>query len=59
MRLMYGVGALVLLLAGCKSYEADPLDPEAELRRLQGIGLDVVVDRSLPGQEAGGPSKTE
>ena len=56
MRLMYGVGALVLLLAGCKSYEADPLDPEAELRRLQGIGLDVVVDRSLPGQEAGGPS---
>ena len=49
MRLMYGVGALVLLLAGCKSYEADPLDPEAELRRLQGIGLDVVVDRSLPG----------
>ena len=56
MRLMYGVGALVLLLAGCKSYEPDPLNPEAELRRLQGIGLDVVVDRSLPGQEAGGPS---
>ena len=26
------------------TYEADPLDPEAELRRLQGIGLDVVVE---------------
>lgn len=53
MRLMYGVGALALLLAGCKSYEPEPLDPEAELRRLQGVGLDVTVNRSLPGQDPG------
>tara|TARA_R110002072_G_scaffold28296_7_gene91077 strand:- start:9496 stop:10854 length:1359 start_codon:yes stop_codon:yes gene_type:complete len=50
MRLVYGVGAL-LLLAGCKSYNPKPLDAEAELRRLQDIDLDVAVERSLPGQE--------
>ncbi|HBP17995.1 MAG TPA: hypothetical protein DEA08_09405 [Planctomycetes bacterium] len=57
MRLVIGVGAITLLLAGCKSYEADPLDPEVELRRLQGIGLDVSVERSLPGQEPSGSAE--
>ena len=52
MRYVYGVGALALLLVGCKSYEPKPLDVEAELQRLEGLNLGVTVDRSRPGQES-------
>lgn len=53
-----GTGALILglLLAGCKTYEPEPLNPNVELRRLQDFDLGKVrVRRIRPGEKK--PSK--
>jgi len=50
MPLIYDVGTLGLPLAGCKSYEPEPLDPETDLQRLQGQSPYAAVKRSSPEQ---------